>query len=103
MNDLSQLLMLGAAVAAGFAGSGHCFVMCGGMAGAFGMRVRAAAQGTLGPVWAVLFNQTGRITGYALVGALVGALSQGAKNLLHFGAAERPLRSAAGLVTLLIA
>jgi uncharacterized protein len=103
MSDPLQLLTLGAAFAAGFAGSTHCLVMCGGMAGALGMRARAAAQGRVAAARAVLLQQAGRISGYAVAGALVGGLSQGARGLVQSGAAEKPLRIAAGLVTLLIA
>lgn len=103
MNDPLQLLTLGAALAAGFAGSAHCLVMCGGMAGALGMRARAAAQGRVAAVQAVLLQQAGRISGYALAGALLGGLSQGARGLMQASAAERPLRIAAGVITLMIA
>lgn len=101
MTDPLQLLTCGAAFAAGFAGSAHCFVMCGGMAAALGVRARASGQRS---AWLQsALQQAGRITGYASAGALVGALSQGARGLVPLAAAEAPLRIAAGLITALVA
>ena len=101
MTAFSQLLVLGAGFAAGFAGSAHCFVMCGGMAAALGMRARAIRTGNV--VAHTLLQQSGRILGYASVGALVGALSQGASALTPLNRAEAPLRIAAAVITLLVA
>lgn len=64
----------GAALVAGFAGSAHCGVMCGGIATALGSRgtspgAGAAARGALG------FN-LGRLLGYAVVGATLEVVVQ---------------------------
>ena len=101
MTEPMQLLTCGAAFAAGFAGSAHCFVMCGGMAAALGVRARAGARRGMAP--SVVLQQAGRITGYAAAGALVGGMSQGAQHLAPLSSAEGPLRIAAGLITLLLA
>lgn len=56
LDSLAALLM-------GLAGAGHCVMMCGGIAGAFGQTVSPTA---------LLFYNIGRITSYALAGAIVG-------------------------------
>ncbi|WKE67325.1 sulfite exporter TauE/SafE family protein [Gallaecimonas kandeliae] len=57
------------AVIMGLAGAGHCLGMCGSMMGAFALTVPQEARlGTL-----LLYN-LGRVSAYALAGALVGAL-----------------------------
>jgi sulfite exporter TauE/SafE len=61
--------LLGAAVALGLAGSVHCVAMCGGIAAAAGSRLQGAAGARAG----VLFN-LGRVTSYALLGLIVGAV-----------------------------
>ncbi|RUO79686.1 sulfite exporter TauE/SafE family protein [Pseudidiomarina taiwanensis] len=48
----------------GLAGSGHCLMMCGGIAGAFASQRPSAAQ--------LLIYNLGRITSYCLAGALLG-------------------------------
>jgi sulfite exporter TauE/SafE len=103
MTMFPQLLLLGAGWAAGLAGSVHCFVMCGGMAAALGLRARAAAAHASGVVLQTLLQQSGRLLGYTTVGALVGGLSQGASAFAPLRRAEMPLRVAAALVTLLVA
>lgn len=52
-----------AALLMGLAGAGHCVMMCGGIAGAFG---QSATTTTL------LFYNLGRLTSYIMAGALVG-------------------------------
>lgn len=54
------------AVIMGLMGSGHCIVMCGGLASAFGYQVSA---------WQLLSYNLGRISSYVCAGALVGYLS----------------------------
>lgn len=69
------LPVLTAALLAGLLGSGHCFGMCGGIAGALG------AMGSPGrkPAWApgLLFN-LGRVASYALLGGVTAAALGGA-------------------------
>ena len=64
-------LTLGAALLLGFAASGHCLAMCGGISAALGV---ATAKGPGGkPRTALLVAyQVGRILSYAIAGALLG-------------------------------
>lgn len=60
-----------AALLMGLAGAGHCLMMCGGLAGALNR------PGDTAPSIAALVSyNAGRISSYALAGALVGLLSQ---------------------------
>ena len=68
-------LSLGAALIAGFAGSGHCLSMCGGIAGALAMRNSTSESGGSRLALALAYNLA-RITSYALAGALAGLLGQ---------------------------
>ena len=63
---------LSAAFAVGLAGSVHCVAMCGGIAGALGLRARHASTARRASVVAGAY-QIGRLAGYTLAGALVGA------------------------------
>ena len=99
----SVVISLGAAFVAGVAGSTHCFAMCGGMAGALGLRARATAAGPAAAFVNASTVQAGRIGGYASVGALfglAGAALQSMFDLLRIGAA---LRIASGVLLVLIA
>jgi uncharacterized protein len=96
-------ISLGAAFVAGIAGSTHCFAMCGGVAGALGMRAQALATNTAGAFFNAATYQFGRICGYTIVGlifGLVGATLQSTFDLLRIGAA---LRIASGILLILIA
>jgi sulfite exporter TauE/SafE len=73
MTDASFYIALGAAFVAGLAGSVHCIVMCGGLAGALSMR-RPAASERLSVLRQAGAYQLGRIGGYGLAGAIVGGL-----------------------------
>ena len=57
-------LDLVAALLMGLAGAGHCLMMCGGIAGAFAGKVSTTQ---------LLVYNLGRITSYAIAGALLGA------------------------------
>lgn len=92
-----------AAFLAGLAGSVHCFGMCGGMAGALGMRARATATSTRAAHVRSLLYHVGRISGYTVVGAIGGALGHSAHWALAFTRFESALRVAAGVLMLLIA
>ncbi len=56
-----------AAFLMGLAGAGHCLMMCGGLAGALGPKPK--------PVDLISYN-LGRISSYAVIGAIVGLSSQ---------------------------
>jgi uncharacterized protein len=60
-------LSLGAALLLGAAGSGHCLVMCGGIAAAFGL---SGAQKR--PIAVPAAASLGRVLGYASLGGLLG-------------------------------
>lgn len=92
-----------AALVAGLAGSAHCFGMCGGMAGALGMRARASATSSRDAHVRSFLYHVGRIGGYAIIGALGGALGHSAHWALTLTRFESTLRIAAGVLMLLIA
>jgi sulfite exporter TauE/SafE len=93
-------ISLTAAYIAGVAGSVHCFAMCGGMAGALGMRAREA-----GPRAAFLQStlyQLGRIGGYALAGLLIGAVGMATLHVIPFTQLALVLRIASGVFIALV-
>ena len=96
-------LLLTTAFIAGLAGSAHCFGMCGGMAGALGMRARMNATSPMQATSSASLYHVGRIGGYATVGAIGGALGHSAHWALQLARFESALRIVAGVLTLLIA
>lgn len=103
MTDPSNALSLSAAFIAGIAGSAHCFAMCGGLAGALGMRARATAASPRSAFTNALSYHVGRLSGYAVAGAicgLIGATLQAVLDLARLGAG---LRVASGVLLVLIA
>ena len=88
-----------AAFIAGLLGSGHCALMCGGIAGALGLSTPAAAARAGRPLLYPFLYNTGRVTSYTLAGAIVGAIGGGAMAL----AGLPPLRLAfTGLAAMMI-
>jgi sulfite exporter TauE/SafE len=69
MAELDPGLVL-AAWLTGLAGGGHCIGMCGGIAGAFGVRQGTTRSG----LSRLMAAQLGRISSYTLAGATVGFL-----------------------------
>lgn len=104
--DASASLALSAAFVAGIAGSTHCVAMCGGLAGALGMRARVVQSTAAQTFVRALLMQLGRIGSYSVAGALVGALA-GAGSMfaaeINFLYVAQALRLFAGLVLLAIA
>ncbi|GFE91658.1 sulfite exporter TauE/SafE family protein [Steroidobacter agaridevorans] len=103
MPDASAAIGLSAAFVAGVAGSAHCFAMCGGLAGALGMRSRVTATSPGAAFGNALSYHVGRLSGYATAGAicgLIGATLQAVLDLARIGAA---LRIASGVLLMLIA
>ena len=99
----ASAISFSAAFVAGIAGSTHCFAMCGGMAGALGMRARTLATNPAGVFLNAATYQFGRICGYTIVGlifGLAGATLQSTFDLMRIGAA---LRIASGVLLILIA
>jgi len=92
--------MLGAALVAGLAGSLHCLGMCGGIAGALGMR--ATGSNGLRSAAAVAAHHLGRLASYALAGAAAGGAGAGLGALIDPGRVGPWLRIAAGAFIILI-
>lgn len=96
-------LTLTAAFVAGLAGSAHCFGMCGGMAGALGVRARMQGGSPMQAFALASLYQIGRVLGYATIGAIGGAFGHSAHWALSLTRFEGVLRTAAGVLTILIA
>jgi len=95
---MTSTLTLAAAFIAGITGSMHCLVMCGGIAGALGMRARTLGQSApLAFVHSLLY-QLGRLGSYALAGALVGAFGQTTEALLQWLPIAQVLRVMSGIL-----
>ena len=80
----------GAAFLVGLLGSGHCLVMCGGVATALEM---AVAPGSVSRVASRAGYQFGRLLGYAAAGSVAGTLGASALDLLPADAALLVARS----------
>ena len=93
-------LTLVAALLIGFVGSTHCLGMCGGIAGALG-GAAPKGSGLTAASYAMAYN-TGRITSYALFGAVVGFLGAVAGSGLDTQTWLGVLRGATGLVMIAI-
>jgi len=100
MTSTADVISLSAAFVAGAAGSTHCFAMCGGLAGAFGMRARAVDGGAFGNA---LSYHVGRLGGYSLAGAICGFLGATLQAALDLARIGSWLRIASGVLLLLIA
>lgn len=82
----------------GLFGSSHCLLMCGGMAGALQLMMPASATHR---IWLQLMLGLGRISSYALTGALIGGL--GATLIGISGLTPALLQLFAGLMLLAMA
>jgi sulfite exporter TauE/SafE len=83
---------------AGILGSGHCFGMCGGIAGTFGA-LAGRGGGRFKP--ALLFN-LGRLCSYVLLGAILAVLLGGTGTMLDIPGWSRALRLVTAVMILLI-
>lgn len=92
MTDIAQTVTLSAALIAGVAGSAHCVLMCGGLAGALSMGDRAAAP---------VLHHVGRLGGYSMAGALFGLFGASLQSLLNLPLLATTARLAAGLLVIL--
>ena len=97
----STELNLIAALLAGFTSSAHCFAMCGGIAGALGMHAIAAGSNANAAFVAGLY-QIGRVSGYALSGAVVGLAGSQAARVLDLMRVGSILRIASGVLIVLL-
>ena len=84
-------LTLSAALLMGLAASGHCLLMCGGIASASGV-VAMPGENRRPPLRWLLASQLGRVTSYALAGLLVGGVLGGVVGLLDSEAVRTALR-----------
>lgn len=82
----------------GFFGGTHCAGMCGGLSSAFALHLPPH----IGRVWLILLMNLGRISSYALIGALMGALSQAGILLDHTRTLQLVLFAAANLLLLMM-
>jgi len=97
---MNGALTLGAALLLGFAASGHCLVMCGGISAALGMAAGKDARGRMRPA-IILSYQLGRIVSYALAGLLLAGIFGGLVSLLDIESVRRTLRALSALALLL--
>jgi len=95
-------LTLGAALLLGFAASGHCVAMCGGIAGALGLATERNANGRPRASFVVAY-QAGRIGSYALAGALVGGALGAVVAWLDVDAVRRGLRGLSAIALVVAA
>lgn len=91
--------VLVAAFMAGLLGSGHCFGMCGGIAGSLGALSGKGNSGLAGP--ALQFN-FGRMASYVLLGALAGGVLGIAGDVMALKSVGKWLRALTALMVLLI-
>lgn len=94
------LPVLSTALLAGLLGSGHCFGMCGGIAGGLGAMAASSRRREV-LLSASLFN-FGRVMTYSLLGGLAALLIGGAGSALDVPQWSRWLRLATALLILLI-
>lgn len=93
--------LLLSALLLGLFGSGHCLVMCGGFAAALQMMQQQQALSHFARWRLVLATAAGRLTSYAITGALFGAFGAGLAG--SHGAAPALLKLFAGLMLLAMA
>lgn len=83
----------------GLVGSGHCMGMCGGIASLLSMGSPHSSSSSLIP----LFYNFGRLTSYALIGALVGGAVSGLTELSGLTQSLAWLRLVAAIFMILVA
>lgn len=91
--------VLVAAFMAGLLGSGHCFGMCGGIAGSLG--ALGGGNGRSLTLPALQFN-LGRLLGYALLGAVAGGILGAAGEIMALKPLGKWLRGLTAVMVLLI-
>jgi uncharacterized protein len=96
-------ITLSAALIAGVAGSAHCVAMCGSLAGALAMRGRAVPRGWTDTLRDAGLYHVGRLSGYALAGAVFGSFGVALRSVLDFPMLILAVRSAAALLLILVA
>ncbi len=101
--DLMLPVSLTAAFIAGVAGSVHCVAMCGGIAGALGLWARRQGQAAPTVALHVAGQQFGRLTSYALAGALCGAFGSALVMLVRLEPVVLAVRVCGGLMLMAVA
>lgn len=99
--DVNELSLI-AAFIAGVSGSVHCMAMCGGLSGALGMRARAIGHSAPAAFFHAGTYQLGRLSSYALAGALCGAVGSAAQGMLDLVGWALWLRIWAGLLLMAV-
>jgi hypothetical protein len=84
---------------AGLLGSGHCFGMCGAIAGGLGAMAGVGSRSLVLP--GLQFN-AGRLVGYAVLGALAGGILGAAGDIMGLQSVGKWLRGLTALMVLLI-
>jgi len=98
MNPLDPAVLV-TAFMAGVLGSGHCFGMCGGIAGGLGALAGVRSRSL---AWPGLQFNFGRLFGYAILGALAGGILGAAGEIMALKPLGRWLRALTALMVLLI-
>lgn len=99
---MNSSFTLAGAFAFGLLASGHCLLMCGGIAGALGSVAQRNANG--GTRWPLLAGyQIGRVTSYALAGLALGGIGAGLVQFLDQDRVRIALRWITALVFVLLA
>jgi len=89
-------LVLGGALLSGLLGGAHCAAMCGGIATGLSVAQR-------GGWWVALQPNLGRVLGYTIAGALVGAFGHGLLGVARLPALTTAVRAAVGIVLIVAA
>jgi sulfite exporter TauE/SafE len=99
---ITEALTVTAAFLLGLAASGHCIVMCGGIAAALGV---ASGHGPAGApkLTLVLSYQLGRVASYTIAGAVAGGALGSVVAVLDIESVRVALRSLSALALLLAA
>lgn len=90
-------LALPAVLLTGLLGGVHCAAMCGGIATGFSVWSPRAGWSS------ALQLNLGRVTGYALAGAIVGGIGDGLLRVFELSALTTGMRAAMGLVLVVVA
>lgn len=96
MEALAQISFLGGLIA-GLASSLHCAGMCGGIASGL-MFSLSPDQSPATRLGVLMTAQTGRMLGYVLAGAAVGAAGTGLYSVMDFSAAQAVFRWGAAMM-----
>jgi len=88
-----DLIVLSGALLSGVFGGVHCVAMCGGIATSL-----SAAPGTSSPLVGSLLLNLGRVTGYVLAGAIVGAFGGALLGVVRIDGLADTLRLLVGAV-----